>query len=172
MKSLTVLCENANYSCGDVRGHFNDHYKFVNWWWAMRFTIETMKFQWSKPLLKLLITKLVYFCHNGWWVALFVGFRDWYIDSEQYFVIFHCPLFQVSGIRFPQLPAAYLGPQQAYTRLGMTTISNKDPLIHCTTGAIDVSTGLLYSNMNFRICKLTVLRGRVFEINYELLPNN
>ena len=131
-----------------------------------------MKFHWSKPLLKLLITKLVYFCHSGRWVALFVGFRDWYIDSEQYFVIIHCPFFQVSGIRFPQLPAAYLGPQQAYTRLGMTTISNKDPLIHCTTGAIDVSTGLLCSNMNFRISKLTVLRGGVFEINYELLPNN
>jgi len=46
---------------------------------------------------------------------------------------------KVSGIRFPQLPAAYLGPQQAYTRLGMTTVSNKDPLIHCTSGAIDVS---------------------------------
>ena len=45
----------------------------------------------------------------------------------------------MSGIRFPQLPAAYLGPQQAYTKLGMNTISNKDPLIHCTSGAIEVS---------------------------------
>lgn len=48
------------------------------------------------------------------------------------------PMLQVSGIRFPQLPAAYLGPQQAYSRLGMNTISNKDPLIHSTTGAIEV----------------------------------
>ncbi|XP_067949883.1 uncharacterized protein [Watersipora subatra] len=55
----------------------------------------------------------------------------------QYLVVCNEP--EVSGIRFPQLPAAYLGPQQAYSRLGMNTISNKDPLIHCTTGSIEVS---------------------------------
>ncbi|XP_013408285.1 uncharacterized protein LOC106172195 isoform X2 [Lingula anatina] len=58
----------------------------------------------------------------------------------QYFVV--CNESKVSGVRYPQLPAAYLGPQPGYTNLKMNTISHKDPLIVNHTGELEVEFSL------------------------------
>lgn len=58
----------------------------------------------------------------------------------QYLVL--CNENSVSGVKFPQLPAAYLGPQPGYEKLGMCVVSHTDPLINDHTGELEVQFNL------------------------------